>query len=85
MHMSKGIFTPEQEKLLMLLRQVRSEAGLRQSDLAEYLQRSQSFVSKYEKGEIQLDLLELRQICQAVGISLQEFVKKYESLLDEKE
>lgn len=79
--MSKGIFTREQEKLLILLHQIRTEAGLRQSDLAERLQRSQSFVSKYEKGELRLDLLEIRQLCSAVGISLQEFVKRFESLL----
>ena len=79
--MNKSIFTTEQEKLQSLLRQVRLGAGLRQSDLAERLAQSQSFVSKYESGERRLDLLELRQICHAVGVSLAEFVNRFEKSL----
>lgn len=79
--MGKSIFTLEQEKLQELLRQIRQEAGLRQSELAQRLKVSQSYVSKYEAGEKRLDLIELRRICQAVGISLNEFVKRFEDLL----
>ena len=55
----KSIHTPEQQVLLLLLRDMRAEAGLRQSDLALRLGRPQSFVSKYEVGERRLDVLEL--------------------------
>jgi transcriptional regulator with XRE-family HTH domain len=65
-------------QLLELLRQVRVEAGLRQVDLAKKLHQPQSFVSKYESGERRLDLLELRQVCAAVGTSLEDFVKRFE-------
>jgi transcriptional regulator with XRE-family HTH domain len=54
------------------------EAGLRQDDLADKLGQSQSFVSKYESGERRLDLLELQQICRAVGLSLTKFVRRFE-------
>jgi len=54
------------------------DAGLRQADLAAKLKQSQSFVSKYESGERRLDLLELRQICNAIGLSLGEFVRRFE-------
>lgn len=64
--------------LLKLLKQVRLEAKLRQVDLAKRLRLPQSFVSKYESGERRLDLLELQQVCDALGISLQEFVKRFE-------
>jgi transcriptional regulator with XRE-family HTH domain len=79
--MEKSIHTPEQKKLQRLLRQVRRGAGLRQEDLAKLLGKRQSFVSKYESGERRLDLLELRQICQAVGISLTDFVQRLEKSL----
>lgn len=79
--MEKSLFTPEQERFQQLLRQIRLGAGLRQSDLAERLGQPQSFVSKYESGERRLDLLELRQICQAVGLSLVDFVTRFENLL----
>ena len=64
--------------LLELLRQIRSEAGLRQVDLAKRLRQPQSFVSKYESGERRLDLLELQQVCAALGVSLRDFVKRFE-------
>jgi len=64
--------------LFRLLRQVRTEAGLRQVDLAKKLRQPQSFVSKYESGERRLDLLELRQVCEALGISLSDFVRRFE-------
>jgi transcriptional regulator with XRE-family HTH domain len=70
-----------EERLQALLRSIRREAGLRQSDLAARLGRPQSFVSKYESGERRLDLIELRQVCQAVGISLEEFVRRFDESL----
>jgi transcriptional regulator with XRE-family HTH domain len=76
--MSRFTGTPEQRRLRALLRQVRNEAGLKQVDLARKLNQSQSFVSKYESGERRLDLLELRDICTAVGIPLTEFVRRFD-------
>jgi transcriptional regulator with XRE-family HTH domain len=76
--MEKSIHTTDHKKLQRLLKQVRLGAGLRQEDLAELLGKPQSFVSKYEKGDRRLDLIELRQICEAVGISLTDFVKRFE-------
>lgn len=70
----------ERQRLLELLRQIRIEAGMRQSDLAKKLRQPQSFVSKYESGERRLDLLELHQVCAAVSLSLTEFVKRFEDL-----
>jgi transcriptional regulator with XRE-family HTH domain len=47
-------------------------------ELASRLGVPQSFVSKYESGERRLDVLELRLVCRAVGVSLQEFVRRLE-------
>jgi transcriptional regulator with XRE-family HTH domain len=68
----------DRQRLAQLLRTVRTEAGLRQIDLAEKLDEPQSFVSKYESGEQRLDLLELKAICEALGIGLMDFVKRFE-------
>ena len=81
--MSKFTGTAEQRRLQTLLRQIRLDAGLKQTDLADLLRQSQSFVSKYESGERRLDLLELRQICEAIGISLSEFVRRFEDSTNE--
>jgi len=79
--MEKSIHSPEQTTLQRLLRQIRRGAGLRQEDLAQLLGKPQSFVSNYERGERRLDLLELRQICQAVGIPLIALVQRFEESL----
>ena len=71
----------QQEALLSLLRQLRTEAGLRQVDMAKALGKPQAFVSYYESGARRLDLLELRQICGVLGISLIDLVRKFEESL----
>jgi transcriptional regulator with XRE-family HTH domain len=81
--MDKTIHSKGQAVLQSLLRKLRQEAGFRQQDLAEKLGEPQSFVSKYESGDRRLDIIEIRQICQALGISLTEFIKQYEDMLDE--
>lgn len=74
----KSIFSQQQRHLQEFLREVRTEARLRQVDLAKRLGQPQSFVSKYESGERRLDLIELRQICKALNIPLIDFVKRFE-------
>ncbi|MCK4341666.1 MAG: helix-turn-helix transcriptional regulator [Phycisphaerae bacterium] len=76
--MRKSSYSSQQERLQVLLRQVRQEKGLRQVDLADRLGQPQSFVSKYESGERRLDLLELRLVCEALGIALADFVRRFE-------
>lgn len=79
--MKKSIHSSEQKELLSLLRAKRKGIGLSQESLARRLGRSQSFVSKYESGELRLDLVQLREICQALGITLSKFVREYEGRL----
>ena len=74
---------PNERVLLELLRAARTEAAMRQVDLAHILRRPQSYVSKYESGERRLDLLELRQVCGALGISLESFIRKLEAAINE--
>lgn len=68
--MDKAIGSAEHRRLCALLRTYRERAGLTQVELAERLGVPQSFVSKYENGERRLDLIELRQVCGAIGVKL---------------
>ncbi len=81
--MRKSIYSHDQELLQALLRELRVNSGLRQVDLADRLASHQSFVSKYEAGERRLDILELRIVCRALGIGLNEFVTRLEDRLNE--
>jgi len=66
------------ERLRNLLRDLRVAKGLRQVDVAERLREPQSFVSKYESGERRLDFTEVAAVCEALGVSLAELVRRFE-------
>ena len=70
-----------QQAFLSLLKELRVKAGLRQIDMAHKLGKPQAFVSYYESGARRLDFLELRQICGILGVSLVDFVRKFERLV----
>lgn len=81
--MPKFTGSKEQKVFQELLRDLRTEAGFTQITLSQELGRAQSYVSKYESGERRLDFLELRQLCHLFGISVAEFSKKLDRLIDE--
>lgn len=66
-------------KLRGLLSEARKSAGLTQSELAFRLKRPQSFVSKYERGERRLDLVEFREVAHALGIDPIRFLRRFYS------
>lgn len=80
--MRKTIFSREQEVLLWHLQKARREAGLTQRQMAERLQRTQAWISQCETGERRIDYLELRAICQAIGVPFVDFVQRVEAALE---
>lgn len=76
--MEKAIHSDKQRELQRLLREARKKAGLTQAELGERLAEPQSLVSDYERGERRLDLIELRQVCEATEITLEDFVARFE-------
>jgi transcriptional regulator with XRE-family HTH domain len=79
--MEKSIYSNDYQTFLTLLRQVRKEAGLTQEELSSRLKQTQSFVSKCERGERRLDLIEARHFCLAIGIPFPEFIKRLDQTL----
>ncbi len=51
-----------------LLAQARQKQGKVQEEVASYLGKPQSFVSKYESGERRLDVIEFLEIARALEI-----------------
>lgn len=76
--MRKTIYKEDYKLILQLLTDARTAAGLTQEELADRLKVTQSFISKCERGERRLDILDLRDFCEALGISLSAFVRKLE-------
>ena len=63
---SSGLSAKDRE-FLRLLTEARKSAGVTQVELSERLSRPQSFVSKYERGERRLDVVEFVEVAQAMG------------------
>jgi transcriptional regulator with XRE-family HTH domain len=59
-----------------LLIDARQEADLTQAELSSRLKRPQSFVSKYERGERRLDVIEFGDVARAMGINPTRFLAK---------
>jgi transcriptional regulator with XRE-family HTH domain len=76
--MDKTIYTREYAVLLRLLRKIREDASVTQVELAKRLKETQSAVSKIERGERRVDVVELRTICQALGVPFLGFMKLLE-------
>ena len=73
---------PRYEKLQGLLRELRKQQGVNQQELADHLGRPQSFVSKYESGERNIDLVELIDVIKALGLKLDVSLVKLVQCLD---
>jgi len=77
--MVSSIHRDEYVVLLRLLRHYRMESGLTQGQFANALQRPQSFVSDMERGFRRIDLIQLRDICEVLNISLLDFITRFEA------
>lgn len=79
--MTKTIYRPEYQVLLGLLKRSRATAGLTQAQCSEALGKPQSFMSDVEKGTRRLDIVQLRDLCGVLGISLCELVQELEKAI----
>lgn len=59
-----------------MLKAEREKAKLSQALVADKLGVNQTYVSKYEKGERRLDLIEFLEIAEAVGFDPLDFIKR---------
>jgi len=65
-----------------ILTNLRATAQLTQAQLSSKLNRPQSYVSKYESGERNLTLVEVREIAVCSGSTLPELVAAFEEELE---
>jgi len=79
--MHKSIYSRPNEVFISLLRDLRMEQRLRQSDLATRLGRSQAIVSRVESGERRLDIVELVVWLRALDTDLVTFAKQLDTRL----
>lgn len=79
--MLKSLYSTHTDVFLALLRDTRASQRLRQADLACRLGRGQGTVSKVERGERRLDVMELRAWLHALEVDFVDFVAELDRRL----
>jgi transcriptional regulator with XRE-family HTH domain len=79
--MEKSVISRDYSLFLKHLKNARKMAGLTQEQLAELLGETQSFISKCERGERRLDIVEVRAFCNALSVPFQSFATHLDNLL----
>jgi transcriptional regulator with XRE-family HTH domain len=73
----KTIHTKEYKSLIDWLTSKRQLAGMSQQQLADLLEKPQSYVSKYENGDRRLDFLEVLDICFVIKADPTSLINSY--------
>jgi transcriptional regulator with XRE-family HTH domain len=77
---TESVFTTKYDRFRQLLITARQDADLTQAQLATRLSRPQSFVSKYERGERRLDVVEFLEVARAIGVDVIPFIRQLDDL-----
>ena len=64
----KSTYSKKASQLRSLLINARKSANLTQTELSRRLNKPQSYVSKYERGERRLDVVEFLEVSNALNI-----------------
>jgi transcriptional regulator with XRE-family HTH domain len=80
----KTIYDSTYQVLVDCLRTARQNAEVTQIDLAARLGVDQSYISRYERAERRLDVIELRTICHALNLDFLKFIASFEKELKQR-
>lgn len=76
--MQKTIFNPTYRAMISELRKARIQKSLRQEDVAKRLGVSRNWVSKVERCEVRLDVLNYVRLCRALELCPREQLRTLE-------
>ena len=79
--MPKSLFTRRHTQLRKLLMKARKDAKLTQVQLAARLQRRQAYISRIERGERRIDVVEFIDLARAIGFDPSEFIADFERIV----
>lgn len=78
--MPKAIHSGRQKKLTELLIAQGRQAGMTQAQVAKALGRHQPFIANIEKGERRLDIVELLDLAEVIGLDLHAVIEQLERI-----
>ena len=73
--MSKSVYSKDYKEIIEHLKTARVEAGLSQQEVADKLDKPQSFISKIESGERRLDVGEIKKFATIYKKDISFFIK----------
>ncbi|MBI2448151.1 helix-turn-helix transcriptional regulator [Candidatus Microgenomates bacterium] len=73
--MSKSVYSKDYKEIIERLKTTRIEAGLAQQDVADKLNKPQSYISKIESGERRLDVAEIKKFATIYKKDVSFFIK----------
>jgi transcriptional regulator with XRE-family HTH domain len=76
--MGKSVFSDAYNLFRTRLVEAREKGSLTQADVAAKLGKPQSYVSKYERGERRLDLVEFLEVARVLRIDPYKIIKELE-------
>jgi len=80
--MTRSTHYPRYQRFLDALRAARQAAGVTQTELAGRIGNRQVFVSKLERGDRRMDVVDLFEYCEAAGIDVLGFLGELKDVLD---
>ena len=74
-YMSKSVYSKEYKEIIKRLKMARVEIGLSQQEIANKLNKPQSYISKVESGERRLDVAKMKKFATIYKKSVSFFIK----------
>lgn len=72
--MSKSIYSKEYKNTIEKLKKARIGIGLKQEEVAAKLKKPQSYISKIERGERRIDIVELQNLAKIYEKEINYFI-----------
>ncbi|MBE7731457.1 helix-turn-helix domain-containing protein [Devosia faecipullorum] len=80
--MPDTIRSPRQQRLVERVTEARKQAGLTQLTVARRLGRHQPFVANIETGQRRVDLVELIELAEIIGLDLHSLIEELVAITD---
>lgn len=74
--MPKSLNSPRHELVKSALIEQRKAVGMSQTEVAAKLGRPQSYIAKIEGGERRIDIVELIDLAQVIGLDLEALMRR---------
>lgn len=73
--MKKNTYSSEYKSFSKRLREARKGANLTQKEVAEKMGKTQSYISKVEKSDLRIDVVQLKEFAELYNKGLDYFIK----------